>query len=146
MHEHNEPDLDNDLLQQFAYESRDVEVDKRWGGFAVGFFAFFTVSVAIAWGFIALVDRTQAVPPELTSAEAHPMMPPTGVPLIQSDATASKDIQTLRQAEDRALTRPNWTDDKNFPAHIPIDDAERIILQRGLPTRANPVEPKEAQQ
>jgi len=65
--------------------------------------------------------------------------------LLQSKITPSPQVASgealkeLRATEDAALTTYGWVDRQNGVVHIPIYKAMDLLLQRGLPTRPQPL-------
>jgi hypothetical protein len=53
-------------------------------------------------------------------------------------------LKQLRATEDAILTTYGWVDRQNGIAHIPIDRAMELLLQRGLPARPQNRPPSEA--
>ena len=49
--------------------------------------------------------------------------------------TPPADLAHMRKAENDALTSYGWVDEKNGVVRIPIDDAKRIVVERGLPVQ-----------
>lgn len=143
MHDHDEQPVDRELLEKLGYEHADVPVDRRINMAAVLFFAFFGASIVISWAFIGLVDRTQISRPA-DSKFVRKVSPPANAPILQSDATAKKDIETLRAEEDKKLHMMEVTDKEKGVARIPIEKAMEIVAERGLPTRPNAGVPADA--
>ena len=53
-----------------------------------------------------------------------------------------QEMKELRKSWDEQLTSYGWVDEQGGVVRIPIDDAKKLLLQRGLPTRrAKKVEP-----
>jgi hypothetical protein len=68
--------------------------------------------------FPLAVDQDERVPPE---------------PRLQTDP--KKDLKDLRAAEDVILNGYSWVDKNNKIVRIPVADAMKLTLQRGLPAR-----------
>lgn len=47
-----------------------------------------------------------------------------------------RDVQLLRQSERQTLHTYGWVDQDNGIVRVPIDEAMRLTVERGLPTRA----------
>lgn len=54
--------------------------------------------------------------------------------------TPVTDLAGMRAAEQRALTSYGWVDPQKGVVHIPIDEAMKLTLQRGLPVQGGSVE------
>ncbi len=91
---------------------------------------------------------------ESEAAENDPQLSPLSAPATQMPAstTASPEfsvgaagpqlltnepmaLQQLRAGEQKRLLEYGWVDEKAGIAHIPIDQAKKLILDRGLPVR-----------
>ena len=48
-----------------------------------------------------------------------------------------RDLRKFRMEETKKLEGYGWVDEKAGVAHVPIDEAKKLILQRGLPVRAS---------
>jgi hypothetical protein len=51
-------------------------------------------------------------------------------------------LRQLRRSEDQQLYGYGWVDEKTGVARMPIDEAKKRILERGLPARAAGVDPR----
>ena len=131
---HHEED-DVNLLEQMGYEGRDLNVDK--GGLTTAFLMFVVLTVITigCWAFIGVVDRTKAFSLNPTKVEARKVTPPKDYPVVQSGLTAKTDMIDLRKQEEAKETKLGWVDQAKGIAQIPVEDAVRIVAERGLPTR-----------
>ena len=50
-------------------------------------------------------------------------------------------LKALRDTEAKTLDAYGWVDEKSGVAHMPIDEAKKLLLERGLPSRAAAVDP-----
>ena len=50
-------------------------------------------------------------------------------------ANPKQDLRDLRESEDALLKSYGWVDKNNGVVRIPIDEAMKLVLQRGLPAR-----------
>lgn len=71
-------------------------------------------------------------PPSPPLARPSGDLPP--VPRLQ--VTPLQDLEQVRAQEEKELTSYGWVDPRMGIAHIPIDEAIRILAQRGLPQAA----------
>ena len=62
---------------------------------------------------------------------AQPQTPPP--PLLQ--VSSGRDLRELREETSAVLHSYRWVDQKNGIVGIPIEEAIKIVAQRGLPTR-----------
>ncbi|MDI9636875.1 hypothetical protein QPK87_38625 [Kamptonema cortianum] len=142
-HDHRE-ERDYDLLEELGYEPTDTAAESPVGAYTLYFFGFLIVMMAASWAFLTVADRVSGY--KFTQAnQERAVMPPPGTPLIQSDATAERDMHEVRKQEEEKLSTVKWNDDSRTSATIPIEDAKRIVARRGLPTRANPGVPEDAE-
>ena len=65
------------------------------------------------------------------TAEEQPAQPPE--PRLQTNPR--QDLRALRSREDDMLHTYGWVDRRAGVAHIPIEDAMKLTVQRGLPVR-----------
>ncbi len=103
--------------------------------FLVWLSAAITVVALAMWGLLRYFDARKA-------REAPPPAPlATGVrlppePRLQGapggPASPMEEIMRLRQQEDQTLSSYGWIDRRNGVVRIPIEQAKRLILQRGL--------------
>jgi len=103
-------------------------------GFAVGLVATSVVIFAVVWSFYGYLKREAArpVPPEFPlAASAMRRLPPE--PRLQTDPR--DDLASLRGREDRILTSYGWVDKSAGVVRIPIDEAMKLTVERGLPSR-----------
>ena len=65
-------------------------------------------------------------------------MPPE--PRLQT--TPREDLRILREQEDAVLNSYGWVDRSTGVVRIPIEEAMKLTVQRGLPARTSPEERK----
>ncbi len=106
----------------------------------VKFLVWLSVAIAVTallmWGLLRYFDARkaqEAPPPSPLAAGAR--LPPE--PRLQgapgSASSPAEDIRRLREREDQMLDSYGWIDRQNGVIRIPIEQAKRLILQRGLP-------------
>lgn len=124
MNSHRHPESESGV----GYEKQDAT--PRWVVFSgvglMGLIVISLVAVALLLGYFR--DQTQAVyGPAPTPTFA---LPPS--PRLQVDP--NQDLQSIRATQQTQLHSYGWVDKNGGVAHISIDDAMRILAQRGLPT------------
>lgn len=115
-----------------GYEVRDANTRALFG-FGVG---MAVVLIIVAVGMIFTFQhfaRTQTLGPTASPFENSRTIPP--LPRLQ--AAPHTDILDYWDSQQKALNSYGWVDRQKGIAHIPIDEAMRLALQRGLPARAN---------
>jgi hypothetical protein len=95
---------------------------------AVGLMLLLVLSLVVVAGLLAYFrQQAGALGPEST-----PVTPPS--PRLQVNPAADRQaIQATQQAQ---LNSYGWVDQSSGVAHIPIDEAMKIIVAQGLPTLA----------
>jgi hypothetical protein len=142
----------DDLLHNpdVAHEQSDVNV-RALLAFAVGLVvATAAIFVLMGWLFNFLERRAAANDPAISPlARPATQMPTrtTGSPYF-GDAPGPRlligepaALRNQREMEDERLETYGWVDEKSGIARIPVSEAEKLILQRGLPARAHAVHP-----
>jgi len=128
-----------------AYEKSDLS--------ARGILTFFVILLLsgvvfhlVVWGmydgFIKLSDRME--PPVSPMAVQHPPEQPSPLqntrvnvdqfPAPRLQLTEPQDATEFRIDEEKVLEEKPW-EDKSGVVHIPIEEAMKILVQRGLPSR-----------
>lgn len=104
-------------------------------GFGVGLFVVATIiHVLMLWMWqIEVANVDAANPPRIypLAVLQDDRQPPE--PRLQTDPKA--DLASLRAYEDQVLSGYTWVDRNNDIVRIPVADAMRLTLQRGLPSR-----------
>ena len=112
------------------YEKKDIPFS------TVGWFllsiAIGAVLVYIASAFMIHLYRPSLIhpgeSPALTDLARQPPEP-------RLEVNPAADLEALRKAEDDLLNHYGWVDRSAGVAHIPIDEAMDLALERGYPTR-----------
>ena len=71
--------------------------------------------------------RGDAPPPPMASSMEPGRVPPA--PRLQT--LPAQDLTTARAEEERVLTTYGWVDERTGTVHIPIEEAMRLLAQRG---------------
>jgi hypothetical protein len=128
---HHDVDIDNPETQ---HEESDVNIRAIFS-FAIGLFVVAAVvHVAIYFVFVYFNNREAGA----NAVRAYPLsigqenrLPPE--PRLQNNP--KQDLRDLRAAEDRILTGYRWVDRNAGVVGIPVTEAMKLTLQRGLPSR-----------
>jgi hypothetical protein len=122
------------MSQHVRYEKSDVNV-RAILGVGAGLATVTAVMAGLVWLLVLFLARSGAdtSPREFPLAASYEQrLPPE--PRLQTNPR--EDLQTLRQAEERLLRTYGWVDRDSGIVRIPIDEAIRLTLERGLPSRA----------
>jgi hypothetical protein len=133
-----------------AHETSDVDL-RAILAFA-GIVALVTIVCAvIVWGlFDVIASQAAARDPKMSPLAIPATQMPhstTGSPFFGSApqpqliTNEPAVLRTLRQTEDRSLHEYGWIDQKGGVAHVPIEQAKKLIAERGLPSRSAPADP-----
>jgi hypothetical protein len=114
------------------HERSDVNV----GGvllFGAGLFVVAAVVHLLIWALFGFFDSREAVRRvrEYPLAAQENQVPPE--PRLQ--ISPREDMRELRDREDELLTSYGWVDRNAGVVRIPIEEAMKIVVQRGLPAR-----------
>jgi hypothetical protein len=108
-------------LPPARYEPADISVPSLAAGFAAVLVTLLLSMLLAMWLYPdVVVDRRLGA--------ALPHYPE---PRLQADST--KDLQDFVAAETKRLNSAGWVDQAQGVAHIPIDDAMRIVARQGIP-------------
>jgi hypothetical protein len=119
-----------------GHEMSDVNL----GGvvvFALGLVITLVVLYLVLWMLFAFLAETatrRAVRQYPLAAGRQERLPPS--PRLQLNPR--EDLRELRSAEDAVLNSYGWLDRNGGVVHIPIDEAMKLAVQRGLPARGKP--------
>jgi hypothetical protein len=117
------------------YEHTDIDPAVGYQ-FALWLAVSMLVSFAIVYGAFVFFEREQVAAD--AAAQKFPLAVddrPRPTPALQTQPFT--DIHLLRQGESEKLDAYGWVDKEGGIARIPIDRAMEVILQRGLPVRAD---------
>lgn len=144
-HDHgHEPEQDLDLLADMGYERSDFNLTApALSKLSIGFLVFIGACFVAAWLVWDVLDRTDYFKASPKPVNAARRQLPKEVPLLQSNATAKKDMEDLRALEETKLNASEWTNESRTVAKIPVESAIELVAKRGMPTRANAGIPSE---
>jgi hypothetical protein len=118
------------------HESSDVNF-RSIVGFGLALAIVAVLVHVVIWGVFSFFDAREArhVEPEYPLAATQAAKTP---PEPRLQVNPRQDLQDLRDQEDRILSSYGWVDTNAGTVRIPIDEAIRLTLQRGLPARSKP--------
>jgi hypothetical protein len=123
------------------YEHTDIDVNVGYK-FALWLAVSMVISIAIVWGAFWFFERQEQS--ANTLAQKYPLAAGRAAqapPLPNLQSQPFKDIYQLRQGENEKLSSYGWVDKDGGVAHIPIDRAMEVMLQRGFAARADGKDP-----
>ncbi len=123
---------------QTRHEESDVNIRAIFG-FGAGLAGVMAVVCALVWLLFGYMDRRaipQAAPEYPLAAGQERRLPPE--PRLQ--VTPRQDLHDFRAREDELLNGYRWVDKTGGVVRIPIGEAMKLTVQRGLPARAAPEE------
>ncbi len=133
-----------------AHDTSDVDV-RALVGFALGLFVVSVVVTALMYGLFQYFTRQAAQNDPAVSRLARPPveMPRStagnpvfgqgdGPQLLTNEPSV---LAKQRKMEQDVLDSYGWVDQKTKVARIPISEAKKLILQRGLPARTDETDP-----
>lgn len=115
------------------HETSDVNI-RGILTFVAGLFVFAVVIHVVVWGLFRYFEAREKVQPQSVyplAAQQGTRLPPE--PRLQTNPR--EDLRELRAAEDDVLTTYGWVDRNAGIVRIPIDEAMKLVIQRGLPAR-----------
>ena len=118
------------MAERRAHQETDVRI-RPIAFFGVGLFAFVSVVSFSIHRFMAYVGRLPDSTAPLRSPLAGNEIPPE--PRLQTSPPV--DMETLRRQEDAVLQSYGWIDRQNGVARIPVPEAKKLLLEKGLPVR-----------
>lgn len=122
--------LENPDVRFEVEDIRATPVLKFLVGLAITCVVVALLLVAFYRGMRSYVASLQPPPPHMTFEAARK---PSG-PLLQEKPVP--DLATFRAQEDLELSTYGWVDQGRGVARIPIDEAMRLLAERGLPRTA----------
>lgn len=133
----NEHDLEYGATPPGAkYEHTDIDTSVGYQ-FALWLAVAMAISAAIVYGtfwfFEGQTKNADAVAQKYPLAVGQAKTPP--LPNLQTQPF--KDVYLLRKGEAEKLASYGWVDKQSGVTRIPIDRAMEVLLQRGLPARAD---------
>ena len=117
---------------EIRFETRDVRATAILKFAVYLFFATLAVLILMQRLYVAFARfeaNRQPPPPIMQTAEGR--KPP--LPRLQE--VPPLDLVALRKSEDAALSSYGWADPSAGVVRIPIDEAMRLVAERGLPVR-----------
>jgi len=136
---------DDDLFNpETHHEESDVPIKPLF--WAVGIFIAFAIvthlALAAMFNGLASNERKRMDPPATQVARPADADVPRNQPLLQpfpqsgrlpNQSTPVTDLAEMRAREQQALHTYGWVDQQKGVVHIPIEEAKKLLVQRGVP-------------
>lgn len=136
----NAADHDHLHNDEVAHEHSDINIRTVLMAALALVTAVAVVMLVVGGVFHVLSRQAAANDPQLS-----PLAIPTGQlapePRLQTNEPAG--LKKLHDLEAKTLDDYGWIDQKSGVAHMPIDEAKKRLIERGLPARAGDVDPLE---
>jgi hypothetical protein len=114
------------------HEESDIDIRGVFR-FVIGLFVTAVAVFGVIWALFGYFDRREArAVPDFPLAAGRERVPPQ--PRLQ--VTPREDFKDLRVTQETELESYQWIDRDAGRVRIPIDQAMRLVLERGLPVRA----------
>ena len=145
VHHYTPEDMHN---EDVAHEHVDVNISALVWSTVVIFGVVAGTAVLMLLLFNLLASQAAARDPKLSPlAMPSTAMPPTttaspffgGAPEPRLMTDEPKRLNEVRTSEQSLLHAYGWTDEKAGVAHIPIDEAKKLTIERGLVVRQDPL-------
>ncbi|MGH7123838.1 MAG: hypothetical protein ACREFI_05660 [Stellaceae bacterium] len=133
MAETHDPNADATSTPTVRHETRDINL-RGVLAFAVGLALtalFIHFAVWVLFVYFNGRESVKVTPQYPLAVSQENRLPPE--PRLQTNPR--QDLRDLRAAEEKTLNGYSWVDRNNGVVHIPIDQAMKLTLQRGLPAR-----------
>jgi hypothetical protein len=140
-HSHGHDDGEDGLHNpEVAHEHSDIDVATVLK-FAGGLFVTVVVCAVIVWGVFRLFQREASARDPQISPVARPegQLPPG--PRLETNEHSA--LAKFRAEEEKAIDGYGWVNQQGGVTHIPIAEAKKLLVQRGLPTRSSAADPLE---
>lgn len=153
MPEHLHYEDDEIVNPETHHEKSDVNVRALlWSAVILGIFAVLThVGLWLMYRGLVKYEQKNAAPPLSAIQRSPDAGVPQNQPLLQPfprkdpagnpavapyRSTPVTDLGDMRRAEDRALSSYGWVDRQKGIVRIPIEEAKKLVLERGLPQQS----------
>lgn len=118
--------------EDVAHELTDANV-RTVLAFGAGILATVAVSAILMYGYMRFLEHQAVSRDPHLSPYAQTGGTPRGARLLTDEPA---NLRKFRQEEQGKLQGYGWTNQTQGLAHVPIDEAIKLVVQHGLPTRA----------
>jgi hypothetical protein len=117
------------------FEPKDVNI-RAIMYIAIGFIVAAVVINLLVWWLYDYLRQSDPHHGRLSSSEIKATVPQPPEPRLQ--VSPSTDLQTLESTQRDQLNQYGWIDQQKGIVKIPVEEAMKQIVQKGLPTPAKP--------
>lgn len=126
--------------EDVAHEGSDIDVATVLK-FGAGLFTLVVVCALIVWGVFGTFERMAAARDPQLSPLAKPAGQIPSGPRLETNEHGA--LAKFRAEETKALDGYGWINQPGGITHIPIAEAKKLLVQRGLAVRGTAAEPGE---
>ena len=119
--------------EDVAHEHTDLNIRALMSS-AIGLVVLVMISaVLVALLFRGLEYQASGRDPQMSPVAAPPGQKPAGPQLLTDEPG---NLRKIRTEEAQKLDGYGWVDQKAGIAHVPIEEAKKLLVQHGVPVRA----------
>jgi hypothetical protein len=120
--------------EDIGHEHSDVNV-RTLLSFATALLVVVAIAAALMYGlFVVLEKQAEARDPQVSPFAVAPGQAPQGPKLLTNEPA---NLRQFRQEEAGKLEGYGWMSQGSGIAHVPIDLAKKLVVEHGLPVRAD---------
>jgi hypothetical protein len=140
-HEDTTPDVSHITNPDVAHEESDINVKGVFyfilGLAVLGIVTHLLLSFMFSF-FNTREEKAEAAPSSLMRVETKGQRPEEIFPEPRLQVAPLSDLERMRQEEEHILTSYDWVDRNAGIVRMPIDEAKRLVLEKGLPVTEQP--------
>jgi hypothetical protein len=130
VHHYSDAEMHN---EDVAHEHSDINI-RTVLAFGAGMVVVVVTTALIVWIVFRVLERQEASHDSEISPVAAPAGQQPPAPQLLTDEPGN--LRKVRAEETDTLDRYGWVDERAGVAHVPIEEAKKLLLQHGLPVRA----------
>ncbi|HYP27959.1 MAG TPA: hypothetical protein VE262_14680 [Blastocatellia bacterium] len=143
------PDVSYIQNEDVKHEHTDVPISP-----IAKFLTFLTVAIVVIsvglyffFGFLEGRARKQATPPGPLASERTNIPPEPRLQLMPGHEVHPLDEwKRMKAEEEQAISSYGWVDQNAGVVRIPIEEAKKLVLQQGLPSKPTAARPEEVEE
>jgi hypothetical protein len=131
-----------------AWVKQEVDDVDAWAviKFAIGLLIIGIVAYGTLYGLLRVFERERLAakgpPPLMPRGAEERLPPPPRLQMMPGSPSALKtpdyEMEAMLEEEDKTLKSYGWVDKNSGVARIPIDEAMKLVIEKGLPSRPSP--------